>query len=222
MNKETAASVSAPEETYEVLDSGVIHQTSYKKIDYNYDYSNKYNNYGEKGNYLGYLRLGTLIGAIKEIPQRILDVGYGNGAFMAAACTLIPHVAGCDLSPYPVPEGCHRVESLTDAAYDVVTFFDSLEHFDDISIIRALKCRYIFISVPWCHATDPSTPAFLNWYHRRPNEHLWHFNKESLVAFFAECGYKPVIEGLAVEDAVRKNAAVAPQPNILTALFART
>lgn len=212
----------ASKETYTVLKNGVIHQTSYKKIEYNYDYSNKYNNYGEKANYLSYLRLGTLIGAIKEIPQRILDVGYGNGAFMAAAHTLIPHVAGCDLSPYPVPEGCHRAESLTDAPYDVVTFFDSLEHFDDISIIKALKCRYVFISVPWCHETDPGMPAFLNWYHRRPNEHLWHFNKESLVAFFAECGYKPVLEGLAVEDAVRKNASVAPQPNILTALFTRT
>ena len=208
-------------ETYTVLENGVIHQTSYNKIDYNYDYSNKYNNYGEKGNYLGYLRLGTLIGAIGEIPKRILDVGYGNGAFLSAAKTIIPYCAGCDLSPYPVPEDCHRVESLTDAEYDVITFFDSLEHFDDITIIKSLKCKYIFISVPWCPTTDASSVSFLNWYHRRPNEHLWHFNKDSLTTFFGECGYDEVIGGLAIEDAIRKNAAVAPKPNILTALFKR-
>jgi hypothetical protein len=204
---------------YEQLPNGVIHQVSYSKIPYNYEYSNKYNNYGERTNYMAYLRLGTLIGALKEIPQRILDVGYGNGAFMAAASTLIPYVAGCDLSPYPVPSGCHRVESLTADVYDVVTFFDSLEHFDDITIIKNLKCKYVFISVPWCPTTDAASPTFLNWYHRRPDEHLWHFNKESLLAFFDEYGYKPVLEGLPVEDAIRKNAAVGNRPNILTALF---
>jgi len=208
--------------TYETLSNGVIHQTSYNKIQYNYEYSNKYNNYGERTNYMAYLRLGTLIGALGEIPEKILDVGYGNGAFMAAARTLIPYVAGCDLSPYPVPEGCHRVESLTDNNYTVVCFFDSLEHFDDITIIKALKCQYIFISVPWCPTADPTSPDFLNWYHRRPDEHLWHFNKESLLAFFAECGYKPVLDGIAVEDAIRKNAAVGNKPNILTALFVRS
>ncbi len=207
---------------YEVLDNKVIHQTTYNKIEYNYDYSNKYNNYGEKGNYLGYLRLGALIGAMKEIPSRILDVGYGNGSFLAAAQTIIPYCAGCDLSPYPVPAGCHRVESLTDAEYDVVTFFDSLEHFDDISIIKALKSKYVFISVPWCPTTDPTSAEFVSWYHRRPNEHLWHFNKESLAAFFAECGYESVLDGIPLEDAIRKNAAVAPKPNILTALFKKS
>ncbi len=204
---------------YELLPNNVIHQSNANKIEYNYDYSNKYNSYGEKGNYLGYLRLGALIGGMKEIPQRILDVGYGNGSFLSAARTLIPYCAGCDLSPYPVPEGCVRAESLTDAEYDVVTFFDSLEHFDDITIIKAIKCKYIFISVPWCPTIDVASADFMNWYHRRPNEHLWHFNKESLRAFFEECGYECVMDGVALEDAIRKNPAVAPKPNILTTLF---
>ena len=208
------------EETYAILDNGVIHQTSYKKIEYNYDYSNKYNSYGEKGNYLGYLRLGALLGALKTIPEKILDVGYGNGSFLAAAKTIIPHCAGCDLSPYPVPEGCVRVESLTDAEYDVITFFDSLEHFDDIQIIKELKCNYVYISVPWCPTTDPTSSAFVAWYHRRPNEHLWHFNENSLKTFFNECEFDCIFT-MPLEDAIRKNATVAPKPNILTALFKR-
>jgi hypothetical protein len=210
--------MSEGEVEYEFHENGVIHQSTYKKVEYNYDYSNKYNNYGEKGNYLGYLRLGTLIGAVGHVPRSILDVGYGNGSFLAAAATLIPDCAGCDISPYPVPSGCRRVESIDSEDFDVVCFFDSLEHFDDIGVVNRLKCKYVYISVPWCPTKDFTSAEFLGWYHRRPNEHLWHFDDDSLKTFFDGCGFDCVMSA-AVEDAVRKNAAVAPRPNILTALF---
>lgn len=203
---------------YEQLENGVIHQRTYQKVEYTYDYSNKYNNYGEKGNYLGYLRLGTLVGAMGSVPRRILDVGYGNGSFLAAAATTVEYCAGFDISPYPVPAGCVRAESIDRDEYDVITFFDSLEHFDDINIVASLKCKYVFISVPWCPTKDYRSAEFLGWYHRRPNEHLWHFDDDSLRAFFDSCGFDCVMSA-PIEDAIRKNPAVAPRPNILTALF---
>ena len=201
---------------YQQLPNGVIKQLTYNKITYDSDYSAKYNAYGEKANYISYLRLGGLLGIIKETPLRILDVGYGNGAFLNAAKQCIPYCAGCDLSPYPVPEGCEKVDSLTSAAYDVVCFFDSLEHFDDITIVKELNTRYVYISVPWCHYV--SDEWFENWYHRRPNEHLWHFSEPALKAFFDECGYDCIYTGC-MEDTIRKNPAQLPLPNILTGVF---
>ena len=70
---------------YTKLENGVIKQKNVNKIEYNYEYSNKYNNYGEKSNYLSYLRLGVLLGSINKIPSSILDVGYGNGSFLNAS-----------------------------------------------------------------------------------------------------------------------------------------
>jgi hypothetical protein len=201
---------------YEKLENGVIRQVSVNKITYDYDYSNQYNSYGERGNYLAHLRLGVLLGVLQKTPGRILDVGYGNGSFMKAANQCIPYVAGCDLSSYPVPDGCIKVNSITDDKYDVITFFDSLEHFDDINIISKLNTEYVFISVPWCHYIDDKW--FENWYHRRPDEHLWHFNDISLKAFFAEHGYECIYMSN-FEDTIRKNTSVGNFSNILSAIF---
>jgi hypothetical protein len=203
-------------ENYEKLENGVIRQINVNKIIYDFEYSNIYNDYGEKSNYLSYLRLGTLLGSVKKTPESILDVGYGNCSFLNAAKTIIPNCYGHDISDYPVDENIVRVDTMFNKHYDVVCFFDSLEHFDDINIIDKLDCEYIFISVPWCH--NFSDEWFLNWYHRRPNEHLWHFNEESLTKFFNENGFRK-IHCSNFEDAIRKNPKLNGAPNILSAIF---
>ena len=76
-------------ENYETLPNGIIKQINVEKIEYNIDYSNKYNNYGENSNYLSHLRLGVLLGTINKIPKSILDVGYGNGSFLNCAKKII-------------------------------------------------------------------------------------------------------------------------------------
>jgi hypothetical protein len=200
---------------YEKLKNGIIRQINIKKREYNFEYSNIYNSYGEKSNYLSYLRLGILLGTLNNIPNSILDVGYGNGAFLNCSNNVIKNCYGYDISDYPIPTCAHKVTDIFDKHFEVICFFDSLEHFDDINIIDKLKCEYIFISVPWCHYN--SDEWFLNWHHRRPNEHLWHFNDESLVRFFHENGYEKLYLGN-FEDTIRKNAST-DQPNILSAIF---
>jgi hypothetical protein len=200
---------------YEKIKNGIIKQINVKKIEYNYSYSNTYNLYGEKSNYLSYLRLGILLGNLNNIPKSILDVGYGNGAFLKCSNDIIKECYGYDISNYPIPEGLIRVNNIFDKHFEVICFFDSLEHFDDINIINKLKCDYIFISVPWCHYI--SDEWFLNWRHRRPNEHLWHFNDKSLVSFFNENGYEKIYLGN-FEDTIRKNTCTT-EPNILSAIF---
>jgi hypothetical protein len=203
-------------ENYIKQKNGVIKQKNVNKIQYNYEYSNKYNNYGENANYLSYIRLGVLLGSIGKIPESILDVGYGNGSFLNACKNIIKKCSGFDISGFPLPDDITIENSITDKKFDVVCFFDSLEHFDDINIIKELKCDYVFISVPWCHYF--SDEWFLNWYHRRPNEHLWHFNDKSLCNFFNENGFERIYQSN-FEDVIRKNNTCNGNPNILSAIF---
>lgn len=74
----------------------------------------------------------------------------------------------------------------------------------------------IIIFIPWCHYI--SDEWFASWYHRRENEHLYHFNESSLIEFFKECGYECLYTGC-FEDVIRKNPAVGPHNNILSDIF---
>ena len=125
---------------YEKLKNGIIKQKNINKIEYNYAYSNIYNSYGEKSNYLSHLRLGVIIGSLNHIPNSILDVGYGNGSFLKCSSNIIPNCYGYDISDYPIPEGTNKVNNIFDKYFEVICFFDSLEHFDNINIIDKLKC----------------------------------------------------------------------------------
>jgi hypothetical protein len=206
-------------EKYKKHLNGVIEQTDFfnKICEYKREYSEKYNNYGIKGELLSNIRLGFLLGSIGKIPNSIVDVGYGNGDFLKVASKCITKCFGNDISDYPTPPGIEKIswEKLLNNNYDVITFFDSLEHIPDINFIKDLKCNYIFITLPWCH--NYNDEWFLNWKHRRPDEHLWHFNEESLINFFNEMGYDCINSGVAFEDIIRKDDRY--NPNILTGIF---
>jgi len=201
---------------YTRLSNGVIKQNIITPIKYDYNYSNVYNSYGEKGKYLSYLRYGVLIGVLQFIPETIVDVGYGNGDFLSVCTKSIRNVYGCDLSDFPVPEKCTKISIEQIHNVDVVCFFDSLEHFMDISFIKELYTKYVFISVPWCHYL--SDEWFTSWYHRRENEHIYHFNDKSLQTFFDESGYDCIYTS-SFEDIIRFNSLIHPLPNILSCIF---
>jgi hypothetical protein len=201
---------------YEQLSNGVIKQKQVNKIKYDYNYSNKYNSYGEKGKYLSHLRFGVLSGVLGHIPKSIVDVGYGNGDFLSVCINATSNVYGCDISDYPVPNGVKRLDLNDVSGVEVTCFFDSLEHFDDISFIKDLNTEYVFISVPWCHYI--SDEWFENWYHRRENEHIYHFSESALKTFFLESGYECIYIGC-FEDIIRINPSINPLPNILSGIF---
>jgi len=194
---------------------GVIVQKKRKPFNYDLEYINfSYNNYGELTNYISYLRLGYIIGSIKNIPKSILDVGYGNGSFVKCCKNIIKNVYGNDVNNYPLPEGIEFVENILSKHFDVITFFDSLEHFSDISFIGKLNCNYICVSVPDCHYF--SDEWFDNWKHKRPDQHLFHFNLNSLISFMNTHNFK-LVNYSNVEDTIRKNNK--DYSNILTAVF---
>jgi hypothetical protein len=200
---------------YRKLPNGVIEQIEKDIIPYDKEYvEQRYNTYGELGLRMAYLRLGHIIGSIGHIPNSIMDIGYGNGDFLKTCKEIIPECFGSDVSGYPLPPGVSYVDSFLDQEVDVITMYDVLEHFEDINIIKHAKCKYMCVSLPWCHYD--SDEWFENWKHRRPNEHLWHFNDKSLVEFFNQNGYE-LINSSPIEDTIRKPSD--NKPNILTAIF---
>ena len=73
-------------ENYLINEDGVVYQMDKQHIDYTKDYVNdRYVKYGELPTYMGYLRLGNIIGSLNRVPKSILDVGllfiltYMNG-----------------------------------------------------------------------------------------------------------------------------------------------
>jgi len=141
-------------ENYTKLKNGLIKQKSYfsKKKDYNQGYvEERYNSYGEFSVRMSFLRLGFLLGAVNEELIKILDVGYGNGDFINCAKEFIPSCYGNEINGYHIPDGCEFVSDVFCEKFDVVCFFDVLEHFDDIYEIENIKTKYMFISVPECH-----------------------------------------------------------------------
>ena len=133
-------------EKYVIDKFGIIKQLEVVKINYDYNYSDKYNLYLEKCNLLSNLRLGTLLGAIGHVPKSILDIGYGNSSFLSQCKNIINECYGSDLhNKYPLTEGCEYCDNIYNKEVEVITFFDSLEHFDDIYIIDKLNCKYIMI-----------------------------------------------------------------------------
>ena len=202
-------------ENYQINDDGVIYQVDKEPISYGEDYvKNSYVVYEPLPTYMGYLRLGNIIGSIGKVPDSILDVGYGNGSFLKVCKDIVSNCYGFDVTNYPVPEGCNLVNDLFSESYDVITFFDSLEHFENIEFVKDLKCNYVCVSVPNCHYKDDEW--FRTWKHRRPNEHLWHFNQESLSNFMKRMGYT-LISSSNIEDTIRKNNT--EDFNILTSVF---
>lgn len=200
---------------YQIDKHGIIHQIQKKTFVYDRNYVDKaYGSITTLTDEISYLRLGYLIGAIGKIPSSILDVGYGRGDFLRSSKKIISKCYGYDLFNDFIPNNCVFVDSIFDQKYDVITFFDSLEHHENINFIHNIQCNYIVISVPWCHNINDIW--FQEWKHRKPNEHLHHFNEVSLTSFMNENNYE-LITFSNVEDSIRK--PIDHLPNILTAVY---
>jgi len=199
---------------YAKNEDGIIYQVNRELFKYDEFYLKHYENMGSLLQPTSMLRLGYIIGSVGKIPTSLLDVGYGNAAFLNSSRPLIPKLYGNDVARQLLPDGVEYVENIMEEKYDVITFFDSLEHMEDIEFVKNLKCNYICISLPWCHYFNDEW--FENWKHRKPDEHLWHFNKESLTKFMTRMSYE-TIDICNLEDATRDNGE--KYENILTGIF---
>ena len=199
-------------DNYEKDSNGVIKQINCSPFTYDYSYANNYNTL-PTNDIMSHLRLGYIVGSIGKMPESILDVGYGNGAFLNLAKESTT-CYGHDISEYPIPEGVSFVNNILENYYEVISFFDVIEHFSNPYFLKDLNCKYIVCSLPHCHYF--SDEWFEKWKHRKPNEHLWHFNETSLEQFFKVQGYNK-INTSNFEDIVRKPEK--GYSNILSGVF---
>lgn len=156
-----------------------------------------------------------VLSAFAPPPARLLDFGCGVGAVVGAARAAGYDAYGHDLAPVSgVPA------APPDAGpWDAVTFFDVLEHLPDpAGVVQALSPTWVMVSVPWCHYPD-KPDWFMGWRHRRPGEHLHHWNRATLDAFFAGLGYSPLMHS-SFEDQYRPHPD-QPEPNVLSAIYRR-
>lgn len=202
-------------ENYDVNEDGIVFQVNPIPITYDKKYvEERYDTYGEKNLEISALRLGYIIGALGHVPNSILDIGYGNGAFLKECTKAIPHCYGYDVTGYPLPDDVEFVEDWVTKKTEVMTFFDVLEHLPDPYILKNAEAQYIIISLP--QYRNISDEWFRNWKHRRPNEHLWHFSATSMMKFAHTVGYD-VISMTNVEDIVR--GSLDGGANIMTAVL---
>lgn len=152
------------------------------------------------------------------VPQqgRLLDFGAGTFRFVEVA-----HASGWDAFGFDVMPSEHqrRMAVLDHGPWDVVTFFDSLEHLiDPQGAIGRLNSRTVMISVPECHRPEDQA-WFMAWRHRKPGEHLWSWNRQTLTAMMGRFGYHCVMVSN-FEDEFR--TPYDPLlTNILTAIYRR-
>lgn len=207
---------------YEIDEVGAIHQTDGKPFVYNGKYVSTYETpaYTAQSNILQALRLGFVLGAHGMVPDNIVDFGYGNGAFMKFAAQLIPDVYGYDVTDIEIP-GCTILEKLElPGGIDVVTFWDALEHVPDLSFLGTLWATTLVISLPYCHFPSSEQQGWFDqaYIHRKPDEHLHHFNAHSLAKTMQKYWWEDVAWSYH-EDIVRTSKH--GRENILTGAFKR-
>lgn len=197
---------------YGYCDFGLLMQVNPKPFYYNKEYLKAIKERGELNNYMAHLRYGYMIGVLGEIPESLLDVGYGDGSFLNV-CKKKIRCYGNEISNGLIPDGCWPVKDITDYYYEIVCFHDSLEHMSDIEIIGRLRCKFVYISLPNLKAG--SDEEFEKWKHRKPDEHLFHFNIKSLNEFMEHYNFY-LLQHSYVEDVIRGG-----DKNILTAIYAK-
>jgi hypothetical protein len=204
---------------YEVDQFGVIVQADHRPFVYDAKYSAIYDKpeYVRGSELLQAMRYGFVCAAHGKPVNTLMDVGYGNGAFINFTKQHVPHVYGHDVTGVPL-DGAYRMPEIVKA--DVITFWDVLEHFPNLDFVKDIPADTICISLPHCHFITEGKEWFDSTYpHRKPDEHIRHFNTHSLTALMNSYGWRKVaVSGY--EDIVRKSTHGLQ--NILSMAFKRS
>lgn len=151
--------------------------------------------------------------------SNILDVGYGNGAFLKHALSAGMNIFGIDV--HTEDFGIPNVTFDTNFSFDLICFFDSLEHFTAFESIIKLRSRHVIVSIP-------NTPDFIltgpeAWRHFKPGEHLHYFSRRSLDLLLDGWGFPQKVADGFPEDELRGKLIVNRRQldNIYTAIYTR-
>jgi hypothetical protein len=209
-------------DNYHLDEFGVLQQTKWKTKIYDQEYLSYYHGLHDRTIKLGYQRLGWVLGLLRRLPDALLEIGYGLGTFLeAAALAGVPHCAGFDVARYPLPDTCVFMDWSTalDRNWDLVALFDVIEHIPDVSFLGQLRTAHIALAVPYCRWRELGDDWFRDWRMRLPDEHLHHFDRDSLCRLMQHYGFRAV-ELNTFEDGLRLREGETG-PNILCGFFSR-
>jgi hypothetical protein len=207
------------EETeYCIAADGAIHQLNPKPFIYDKDYAAIYDseNYRRESDHLQRIRLSFAAACHGRPIRSLIDSGFGNGAFLNYAKTMVESTTGLDVTDVMVPDGCFKTDRLFPV--DVCTYFDVIEHIHDLHFVRYIPAETVIISLPYCHYHNAGKDWFASWHHRKKDEHVHHWDLNSLTRFMFDNDWMRVA-WTNVEDSVRKPRDW--RQNILTAGFKR-
>ena len=145
-------------------------------------YENMLRNYSANAEKISKIRWEFL----KELkPKTVLDYGAGVGWFRAW------RPSGVKVDSYDI--GCYPSTGILQESYDVVCFFDVLEHFVILTELLPIfnKARFIVGTIPILPIDKPLKV----WKHFKPGEHTHHRPKEDWVATFKYLGWRVQKEG---------------------------
>jgi hypothetical protein len=123
----------------------------------------------------------------------LLDFGCATGEFCRKVADVYD-THGYDVNTsytdaWRVDETTTYSTKLADRQFDVVTFFDSLEHVHDpLHLITYLNPGAVIVSIPMMDRR-----SWVNSKHLKPKEHLHYFTSRSLLQMFSIAGYVPVM-----------------------------
>lgn len=123
---------------------------------------------------------------VKEVnPKIVLDYGCGVGWFRAFRPEET-EVDTYDIADYP-QTGIQRDK------YDLITFWDVLEHIPNFDRIWNLldNADYVAVTIP----IKPEGVDLLKWKHFKPGEHLHYFTEENLELLFKYYGFILIKKG---------------------------
>ena len=136
---------------------------------------------------------------------RVLDIGCGNGYFLAACRNNGYEVQGLDVSGWAIQYAAQKLGlsvisgeldeiELPHQSFDIITMWHFLEHTRDPhqTILKVRnwmkKDGIIIIDVPNYESTD-ARRNWINWVGWQLPYHFYHFNPEALKTLVEKCGF---------------------------------
>lgn len=151
---------------------------------YDSDYFNKYIGYAntEMGAKITGARIDLVAG---HYQGSVLDIGVGSGDFVETR----GNTFGYDINPHAVKwlrsKNLYR-DVYEWESFEALTFWDSLEHIEDIKRVIGQARDFVFVSMPIFKSGEHIVTSR----HFRKNEHYWYFTREGLVNFFEGEGFE--------------------------------
>jgi hypothetical protein len=121
----------------------------------------------------------------KYTDGQVIDIGIGSGAFVEGR----PNTWGYDINPAAVDWLARKkLYRHPFKAADALTFWDSLEHIHDPTLILQGARRFAFVSCP----IYDNDRHILRSKHYRPDEHCWYWTVHGLFAFMEHFAFEVV------------------------------